>query len=80
MPFIDRIVTPINILLHSTRAIGGPVPDSSSGFRGGQSSLSYSLGGVEKITVEVNNVPVNKEIHNVFGVIKGFTDPGKSET
>lgn len=59
------------------QAIGGPVPDSSSGFRGGQSSLSYSLGGVEKITVEVNNVPVNKEIHNVFGVIKGFTDPDR---
>lgn len=26
--------------------------------------------------MEVNNVLVNTEIHNVFGVIKGLTDPG----
>ncbi|XP_054621459.1 transferrin receptor protein 1-like [Dunckerocampus dactyliophorus] len=34
-----------------------------------------NLGGVENITVEVNNVLVNTELHNVFGVIKGFVDP-----
>uniref|UniRef100_A0A3Q0SQS6 Transferrin receptor 1b n=1 Tax=Amphilophus citrinellus TaxID=61819 RepID=A0A3Q0SQS6_AMPCI len=39
--------------------------------------LIYSLGGVENITVEVNNVLVNKELHNVFGVIKGFDDPDR---
>lgn len=59
------------------QSIGGPEADASSGFRGGLSSLSYTLGGVENITVEVNNVLVTKEIHNVFGVIKGFTDPDR---
>ncbi|KAK7881626.1 hypothetical protein WMY93_030035 [Mugilogobius chulae] len=49
----------------------------SSGFLGGESSLSYSLGGVEDITVEVNNALVFTEIHNVFGVIKGFVDPDR---
>lgn len=29
------------------------------------------------ITVNVNNVLTEKRIHNVFGVIKGFVDPGK---
>lgn len=57
--------------------IGGPEADASSGFRGGHSSLAYTLGGVENITVEVNNVLVTKEIHNVFGVIKGFIDPDR---
>uniref|UniRef100_A0A668A2V9 Transferrin receptor 1b n=1 Tax=Myripristis murdjan TaxID=586833 RepID=A0A668A2V9_9TELE len=38
---------------------------------------SYKLGGVMNITVEVNNVLVNTEIHNVFGVIKGFIDPDR---
>ncbi|KAM3593197.1 uncharacterized protein V6R79_007719 [Siganus canaliculatus] len=57
--------------------IGGPLPDASSGFKGGFPSVTYSLGGSENITVEVNNVLVNKEIHNVFGVIKGFTDPDR---
>ncbi|XP_061614053.1 transferrin receptor 1b [Phyllopteryx taeniolatus] len=33
------------------------------------------MGGVEDVTVEVNNVLVNTEIHNVFGVIEGFVDP-----
>lgn len=28
------------------------------------------------VTVEVNNVQTDKKIHNVFGVIKGFVDPG----
>ncbi|XP_019740296.1 transferrin receptor 1b [Hippocampus comes] len=32
------------------------------------------MGGVEMISVEVNNVLVNTEIHNVFGVIEGFVD------
>nr|XP_057915740.1 transferrin receptor protein 1-like [Doryrhamphus excisus]XP_057915741.1 transferrin receptor protein 1-like [Doryrhamphus excisus]XP_057915743.1 transferrin receptor protein 1-like [Doryrhamphus excisus]XP_057915744.1 transferrin receptor protein 1-like [Doryrhamphus excisus] len=32
-------------------------------------------GGVKNITVEVNNVLVNTELHNVFGVIKGVVDP-----
>lgn len=40
--------------------------------------MTYKLGGVENVTVEVNNVLVSKELHNVFGVIKGFIDPGKA--
>ncbi|XP_061821109.1 transferrin receptor 1b isoform X2 [Nerophis lumbriciformis] len=34
-----------------------------------------NLGGVANISVEVNNVLVNTELHNVFGVIQGFVDP-----
>uniref|UniRef100_A0A3Q0T5A9 Transferrin receptor 1b n=1 Tax=Amphilophus citrinellus TaxID=61819 RepID=A0A3Q0T5A9_AMPCI len=50
---------------------------AASGFKGSFKSVIYSLGGVENITVEVNNVLVNKELHNVFGVIKGFDDPDR---
>ncbi|KAI4806563.1 hypothetical protein KUCAC02_017382 [Chaenocephalus aceratus] len=57
------------------KTIGGPESDASSGFKGSFASVGYKLGGSENITVEVNNVLVNKEIHNVFGVIKGFIDP-----
>ncbi|XP_039528000.1 transferrin receptor 1a [Pimephales promelas] len=31
----------------------------------------------DNITVEVNNVLVQKKIHNVFGVIKGYLDPDR---
>uniref|UniRef100_A0A8C6UPZ7 Transferrin receptor protein 1 n=1 Tax=Neogobius melanostomus TaxID=47308 RepID=A0A8C6UPZ7_9GOBI len=41
----------------------------------GPSGFGRSLGGIKNITVEVNNVLGFKEIHNVFGVIKGFIDP-----
>ena len=38
----------------------------------------HSLGDSEDIvTLEVNNVLVQKRINNVFGLIKGFVDPGK---
>ncbi|XP_015246142.1 PREDICTED: transferrin receptor protein 1-like [Cyprinodon variegatus] len=57
------------------KKIGGP--DGGSDFRGELKSVAYNLGGTQNITVEVNNVLVNKEIHNVFGVIKGFTDPDR---
>ncbi|XP_053716932.1 transferrin receptor 1b [Synchiropus splendidus] len=55
--------------------IGGPasVPD----FRGGITDVTYSLGGTKNITVEVNNVLVNRELYNVFGVIKGYIDPDR---
>lgn len=59
------------------REIGGPESDASSGFKGGFQSVSYQLGGTKNISVNVNNVLVNREIHNVFGVIKGFSDPGR---
>lgn len=51
-----------------SQTIGGPGLNADSGF-------AFSLGGIKNITVEVNNVLVFKEIHNVFGVIKGFIDP-----
>ncbi|CAJ1081622.1 transferrin receptor 1b [Xyrichtys novacula] len=59
------------------QTIGGPEADAASGFKGGVGSLTYSLGGVQDVTVEVNNVLVNTEIHNVFGVIKGSTEPDR---
>ncbi|XP_029002937.1 transferrin receptor 1b [Betta splendens] len=69
----------ITAIMASTllQKIGGPEPDASSGFKGDFQSNSYRLGGTKNITVEVNNVLVNKELHNVFGVIKGFTDPDR---
>uniref|UniRef100_A0A668AR56 Transferrin receptor 1b n=1 Tax=Myripristis murdjan TaxID=586833 RepID=A0A668AR56_9TELE len=54
--------------------IGGP--EAENDFKGKMLG-SYKLGGVMNITVEVNNVLVNTEIHNVFGVIKGFIDPDR---
>lgn len=57
------------------RNISGSEPAADSGFKGAL-DLVYRLGGQKNITVEVNNVLVNKEIHNVFGIIKGITDPG----
>ncbi|XP_036073370.1 transferrin receptor 1b isoform X2 [Oryzias melastigma] len=57
------------------KQIGGPV--ASAGFKGKFTSVTYSLGGVQNITVEVNNQLVNTEIHNIFGVIKGFSDPDR---
>ncbi len=37
----------------------------------------YKLGDDgDIITVEVKNVLIQKKIHNVFGVIKGYTDTG----
>lgn len=67
---------PLSVL---SRKIGGPESDESSGFKGGFESLAYSLGGSKNITVEVNNVLVNRKIPNVFGVIKGFIDPGRTK-
>ncbi|XP_037550366.1 transferrin receptor 1b [Nematolebias whitei] len=75
LPKIPAQTITANIATTLLQKIGGP--DSSSGFRGELQSVSYKLGGVENITVEVNNVLVNKELHNVFGVIKGFVDPDR---
>lgn len=38
--------------------------------------MIYRLGGQRNITVEVNNILVNKAVRNVFGVIKGSVDSG----
>ncbi|KAL4660155.1 transferrin receptor protein 1 [Arapaima gigas] len=40
--------------------------------------VTYKLGDVnDTVIVEVNNVLMEKKIHNVFGVIKGFVDPDR---
>lgn len=49
---------------------GAKRPDKWEGF----SKLGDET---DVITVSVNNVLTEKRIHNVFGVIKGFVDPGK---
>uniref|UniRef100_A0A8D0D6X8 Transferrin receptor 1b n=1 Tax=Sander lucioperca TaxID=283035 RepID=A0A8D0D6X8_SANLU len=77
LPKIPAQTITANMASALLQKIGGPEPDASSGFKGGLPSVAYSLGGSENITVEVNNVLVNREIHNVFGVIKGFTDPDR---
>nr|XP_040022878.1 transferrin receptor 1b isoform X1 [Gasterosteus aculeatus aculeatus] len=74
LPKIPAQTITANMATALLRTIGGPESDASSGFKGGLSA-TYRLGGGENISVEVNNVLVNKEIHNVFGVIKGFVDP-----
>ncbi|XP_034070028.1 transferrin receptor 1b [Gymnodraco acuticeps] len=69
-----QTITP-NMASTLLKTIGGPESDASNSFKGSLASVGYKLGGSENITVEVNNVLVNKEIHNVFGIIKGFIDP-----
>lgn len=76
-PGSDKLPTPAFFSFVFSRNINGPEPAANSGFKGGLPSLAYRLGGQENITVEVNNVLVNRKIINVFGVIRGFIDPGK---
>ncbi|XP_077410019.1 transferrin receptor 1b [Vanacampus margaritifer] len=59
LPGIPAQTVSLNVAKTLKERIGGP----------------NQMGGVEDISVEVNNVLVNTEIHNVFGVIKGFIDP-----
>ncbi|XP_044033027.1 transferrin receptor 1b isoform X2 [Siniperca chuatsi] len=77
LPKIPAQTITANMASTLLQKIGGPESDASSGFKGGFKSLAYSLGGSKNITVEVNNVLVNRKIPNVFGVIKGFTDPDR---
>ncbi|XP_045890170.1 transferrin receptor 1b [Micropterus dolomieu] len=77
LPKIPAQTITANIASALLQKIGGPESDESSGFRGGFDSLAYSLGGSKNITVEVNNMLVNRKIPNVFGVIKGFIDPDR---
>uniref|UniRef100_A0A674D5Y3 Transferrin receptor 1b n=1 Tax=Salmo trutta TaxID=8032 RepID=A0A674D5Y3_SALTR len=53
--------------------------ESPFSFKGSLDNVKYTLGGAssEDVTVEVNNVLQDTEIHNVFGVIKGFTEPDR---
>lgn len=55
---------------------GKEAPES---FKGALDGLSkYTLGGEgDQVSVTVNNDLVDTKIHNVFGVIKGFIDPGE---
>ncbi|XP_035383743.1 transferrin receptor protein 1-like [Electrophorus electricus] len=54
--------------------MGGLDPPRGWG-KGGLQNVTYKLGGDNDVaSVEVNNVLIEKRIHNVFGVIKGFID------
>lgn len=66
----------ICLLLPSNSKLGGRTsPDDWSD--GMLRDTMYSLGDEgDIITVEVNNVLIQKKIHNVFGVIKGYMDAG----
>ncbi|XP_010769573.1 transferrin receptor protein 1-like [Notothenia coriiceps] len=75
LPDIPAQTITANMASALLKTIGGPESDASSSFKGSLTSVGYKLGGSKNITVQVNNVLVNKEIHNVFGVIKGFIDP-----
>ncbi|XP_056220723.1 transferrin receptor 1b [Seriola aureovittata] len=77
LPKIPAQTITANMASTLLKSIDGPESDMSSGFKGGFTSVSYRLGGSKNITVEVNNVLVNRELHNVFGVIKGFADPDR---
>ncbi|XP_062235873.1 transferrin receptor 1b [Platichthys flesus] len=77
LPKIPAQTITANMSTRLLQNIGGPEADASSGFKGGFGSVSYRLGGIEDVTVEVNNVLVNTKIRNVFGVIKGFIDPDR---
>lgn len=65
----------INCFVDYRKMKGKDAPSDFSGKLPGVHK--YTLGGEMDVTVTVNNVLVDTEIHNVFGVIKGFTDPGE---
>ncbi|XP_053083462.1 transferrin receptor protein 1 isoform X2 [Pangasianodon hypophthalmus] len=45
---------------------------------GGLQDVEYKLGNINNtVSVEVNNVLTEIQIHNVFGVIKGYVDPDR---
>lgn len=52
--------------------------EAPTNFAGTLSGVKYTMGGETTVTVTVNNVLVDTKICNVFGVIKGFTDPGEA--
>ncbi|KAL1006535.1 hypothetical protein UPYG_G00073560 [Umbra pygmaea] len=55
------------------KRIGGE--EAPPNFKGALTDVAYTIGGAMNVTVEVNNVLQDTEIHNVFGVIKGFVEP-----
>ncbi|CAL8295029.1 unnamed protein product [Lota lota] len=75
LPSIPAQTITANMAATILRDIGGPEVEANSNFTGGLSGATYRLGGSINATVEVNNVLVNRELHNVFGVIKGFVEP-----
>lgn len=66
----------ICLLLSSNSKLGGRA--SPDGWSDGMlRDTMYKLGDdSDNITVVVSNSLVEKKIHNVFGVIKGYTDAG----
>ena len=79
MTFPPLISNPhlLSLFLSWSRNIGGV--EAVSSFTGGLTNVAYRLGGSVNAEVTVNNVLVNRELHNVFGVIKGFVDPGRTK-
>lgn len=58
------------------RKMGGPQPPREWA-RGGLWDVAYKLGGGDDVvSVEVNSALSVTKIFNMFGVIKGFVDPG----
>ncbi|MCJ8745246.1 hypothetical protein PDJAM_G00128070 [Pangasius djambal] len=59
------------------REMGGRVPPRGWAD-GGLRDVEYRLGDInDTVSVEVNNVLTEIQIHNVFGVIKGYVDPDR---
>lgn len=57
--------------------MGGNIAHFNGWADGGLQNVDYKLGDVnDTVSVTVNNVLNEIQIHNVFGVIKGFVDPG----
>lgn len=68
--FLCSYLNSLMVFLSPHRVLGGKnLPEGWGGY--------HKLGGdSDIITVEVNNPLTEKKIFNVFGVIKGFVDPG----
>lgn len=62
---------PQSFLILFDRKLGGPnVPSGWKGIKLGDQN--------DVISLEVNNVLSMKNIHNLFGVIKGYIEPGRN--
>ncbi|XP_035279950.1 transferrin receptor protein 1-like isoform X4 [Anguilla anguilla] len=62
----------------ATKLFGKMTGISAPGNWEGKLGVNYKIGGDgDVVTVEVNNVPTEKKITNVFGVIMGVVDPDR---
>lgn len=63
-----------NSLLNDRQMKGKDAPEN---FKGTLQGVRYTLGGQTNVSVTVNNVLIDTKIYNMFGIIKGFMDPGE---